>query len=215
MVRDVCAAMPEARALFTEASMTLGLDVGALCWEGDSRLGLTAFTQPCLLTAELALYRALQARVGLSPEHFGGHSLGEYAALVAAGAIPFSSALRLVQRRGALMQSACPHGFGAMVAVIGDALPRDAVGTIATAHGLDIANDNSPAQLVLSGPGGAVEAACAALAADSVTSRLRVVRLAVSAPFHSRHMAPIEAAEMLPYWAMAYSMAWVETLTPV
>ena len=106
-------------------------DVAALCFEEDPRLDLAEFTQPAIVTAEVAMLRALGAEFGLSPTHFGGHSLGEYTALCAAGAIPFADALRLVRKRGALMQQAVPVGEGAMSAIVApgvsEAGPNDVI----------------------------------------------------------------------------------------
>ena len=106
MARDFCDSFATSRAAFAEASEALSLDVGALCFSEDPRLDLTEFTQPAILTAEIAMFRALQTEFGVSASVFGGHSLGEFTALCAAGALPFDAAVRLVRRRGALMQAA-------------------------------------------------------------------------------------------------------------
>lgn len=182
---------PQARRVFERASAVLPFDVEALIREDETRLNLTEFTQPCILAAEIAMFEALKAHFGFSPTYFGGHSLGEYAALVAAGAIPLETALKLVHLRGRLMQKAVPTGAGAMAAVIMDPLPLDAILRIAQQENVDIANDNSPAQAVLSGEKGAVGRAIVALQ-PYVEQGMRVVLLTVSAPFHSRHMAVIE-----------------------
>jgi malonyl CoA-acyl carrier protein transacylase len=108
-----------AREVYAEASAAAGLDLEALCFGEDERLGLTEFTQPAILTTEIAMLRALEAEFGVEGELFAGHSLGEYTALVAAGVLALADAVRLVRKRGALMQQAVPAGEGAMIAVIG------------------------------------------------------------------------------------------------
>ncbi|HEY7140110.1 MAG TPA: ACP S-malonyltransferase [Methylomirabilota bacterium] len=183
-----------ARAVFEEASDALGFDVAKLCFEGpEADLQLTANTQPAVLTVSVAGVRLLAER-GLVPAMVGGHSLGEYAALVAAGALEFRDAVGLVRRRGEFMQEAVPVGTGAMAAILGVELPvveeicRDA----AQGEVLDVANINSPGQIVVAGHRGAVERAVALAPARGGK---RSVLLPVSAPFHCRLMAP--AAERL------------------
>jgi [acyl-carrier-protein] S-malonyltransferase len=181
-----------ARDVFAEASEALGLDVAALCFEDDPRLGLTEFTQPAILTAEIAMLRALQADLGLSASWFGGHSLGEYAALCAAGAMPLAAAVKLVRRRGALMQAAVPAGEGAMVAVRGTGIASRDLRAGLDAIDVDVANLNSLDQIVLSGPASTMDQACARareIAGDIV---LEFTPLEVSAPFHSRRMRAVE-----------------------
>ncbi|MHB8770741.1 MAG: ACP S-malonyltransferase, partial [Syntrophales bacterium] len=113
MGKDFFDAMPESRHAFEEAADALGWDVGAVCFtEDDARLNLTEYTQPCLVATEIAMLRGLAGRYGFSPRLFGGHSLGEFTALVAAGALPFAACLNIVQARGRLMQSAVPVGVG-------------------------------------------------------------------------------------------------------
>lgn len=176
-----------AREAYAEASDALGLDVARLCFEEDPRLDLTEFTQPAILTTEIAMVRALERELGLRGTLFGGHSLGEYTALCAAGVLPLATAVRLVRRRGALMQAAVPAGQGAMAAVIAEGVAdRDLSGL-----GVDVANFNASNQVVLSGEAGAVERAVAELPAR-LGEGSRVVPLNVSAPFHSRLMAVIE-----------------------
>ena len=187
-------ASPAARAVFEEASDTLGFDVAKLCFEGpESELQLTANTQPTVLTVSVAGARLLAER-GLAPAVVGGHSLGEYSALVAAGALAFADAVRVVRLRGEFMQEAVPVGTGAMAAILGAELPvveaicREAAG----GEVLDVANINSPGQIVVAGHRSAVERAVAVAPAHGVK---RSVVLPVSAPFHCRLMAP--AAERL------------------
>lgn len=187
----LCAAeFEEARQVFAVADEALGFELSRLCWEGpQEELQLTANTQPAVLTTSMALCRVL-ARLGQAPQAVAGHSLGEYSALVAAGALDFADAVRLVRRRGELMQEAVPPGTGAMAAVLG--LAADEVARLAgQAAGSDevcaVANLNAPGQTVIAGHRCAVERAVEA--AKQAGSR-RAVLLPVSAPFHSPLMAP-------------------------
>jgi [acyl-carrier-protein] S-malonyltransferase len=187
-------ASPVARAVFEEASDALGLDVAKLCFEGpESDLQLTANTQPAVLTVSVAGARLLAER-GLAPALVGGHSLGEYSALVVAGALPFADAVSAVRRRGEFMQDAVPVGTGAMAAILGVELSvvEEICGEAAQGDVLDVANINSPGQIVVAGHRAAVERAVALAPARGGK---RSVMLPVSAPFHCRLMAP--AAERL------------------
>ncbi|HEV8582774.1 MAG TPA: ACP S-malonyltransferase [Thermoanaerobaculia bacterium] len=180
-----------ARRTFAEADDALGFPLSRLCWEGpEEELNLTANTQPALVAAAIAAYRALdELSPDLRPVAAGGHSLGEYSALVAAGALDFADAVRLVRRRGQLMQEAVPVGQGAMAAVIG--LDAEAVAAIAAdaAQGevCAVANFNGPAQTVIAGHRAAVERAVV-LAKERGARKATL--LAVSAPFHSPLMRP-------------------------
>jgi [acyl-carrier-protein] S-malonyltransferase len=185
---------PAARAIFDDASDALGMDVAKLCFEGpEDALQRTANTQPAVLTVSVAAAAAMAER-GVHPRVAGGHSLGEYSALVVAGALSFRDTVRVVRRRGELMQEAVPVGTGAMAAILGVDLPgveaicRDA----AQGDVLDVANINSPGQIVVAGHRAAVERAVTLAAARGGR---RSVLLPVSAPFHCRLMAP--AAERL------------------
>ncbi len=185
---------PAARAVFEEASDVLDLDVAKLCFEGpEQALELTANTQPAILTVSVAVAAVLAGR-GLAPAILAGHSLGEYAALVVAGALPFRDGLRVVRQRGELMQQAVPPGTGAMAAILGlelvvvEEVCREAAG----AEVVEVANVNSPLQIVVAGHRPAVERAVILAARRGAK---RSVRLPVSAPFHCRLMAP--AAERL------------------
>ncbi len=192
MARDFHTRYAAAREVFAEASDATGLDMAALCFEEDPRLDQTEFTQPALLTAEVAMIRALQAEHGLKADCYGGHSLGEYTALCAAGVIPLSIAVKLVRTRGALMQQAVPLGSGAMAAVIADQIAdRDLTDVLAGLQ-VDIGNRNSPNQLVLSGAAADVEKASARFVELLAGVEHQVVALNVSAPFHSRMMRSIE-----------------------
>jgi [acyl-carrier-protein] S-malonyltransferase/trans-AT polyketide synthase/acyltransferase/oxidoreductase domain-containing protein len=192
MGKDFYDGIPESRRTFEEAADALGWDVAGLCFSEDERLNLTEFTQPCIVTTEIAMLRGLAARYGFQASCFGGHSLGEFTALVAADALPFGEAVRIVQARGRLMQGAVAPDVGAMTALIAEDLDPEAAQGLLTGLAVDVANINSTRQLVLSGEAHDVAAAEARLAeALKERSGLRFVRLNVSAPFHSRLMAPI------------------------
>jgi [acyl-carrier-protein] S-malonyltransferase/trans-AT polyketide synthase/acyltransferase/oxidoreductase domain-containing protein len=196
MGKDFFEQVEECRLAYEEASDSLGWDVASVCFEDDGRLHLTEYTQPCIVATEIAMLRGLSARYGFNPSLFGGHSLGEFTALVAAGALPFGAALQVVQERGRLMQEAVPAGAGAMTAVIAEGLCPEIVGSRIGGLTVDVANVNSDRQVVLSGEAGAIaEAESVLLASLSDLPSLRFVRLNVSAPFHSRLMAPI----LLPF----------------
>jgi [acyl-carrier-protein] S-malonyltransferase len=200
MGRDFFDEVPESRRTYEEAADLLGWDVAAVCFGEDERLNLTEYTQPCVLTTEIAMLRGLAARYGFAPSRFGGHSLGEFTALVAAGALPFGAGLRIVQVRGRLMQGAVPPGVGAMTALIADDLDPELVSDVIGGLKIDVANVNSAQQIVLSGEAGDVAEAEIRLKAALVDRpALRFVRLNVSAPFHSRFLEPIQApfAEVL------------------
>ena len=178
-----------ARTAFEEADDALGFSLSSLCWNGpEGDLQLTANTQPAILTTSIAAFRVL-AEAGIEPRVMAGHSLGEYSALVAAGVLEFADAVRLVRRRGELMQEAVPVGVGAMAAILG--LDDEAVAaTVEEARGsdvLDVANLNAPGQTVIAGHKSAVERA-AEIAQNS--GARRAVLLPVSAPFHCGLMKP-------------------------
>lgn len=180
------------RATYEEASHALGWDVGAMCFGEDERIHLTAFAQPCILATEMAMYQGLNHLYGLSANYYGGHSLGEYTALVAAGAISFPDALKIVETRGQLMQTAVPAGEGAMAAVIVENLDIDLLCNALKDLPIDIANINSPYQVVISGHAGRMDAARDRIeAALGDENSFRFVPLNVSAPFHSRYMKAI------------------------
>ncbi|AKQ65797.1 Enoyl-[acyl-carrier-protein] reductase [Myxococcus hansupus] len=183
---------PAARRTFEEASDATGEDLARLCFEKDARLNLTEFTQPCILTMEVAAYRTAVEVFGLQARAFGGHSLGEYSALVAAGVMPFADAVRLVRRRGALMQQAVPSGKGAMAALVADDIQGTPALQLALRAGAEVANANSRNQVVISGTAESIDRAKAALAEAMPT--LTFIRLQVSAPFHSSLMQSIEPA---------------------
>ncbi|MGW4714321.1 thioesterase domain-containing protein [Nocardia sp. NPDC004260] len=190
MGADFCAEFPLARDTFAEASDAVGEDLLRICVERDPRLHRTEYTQPCVLTMEIATYRVLVSESGWQPVAFGGHSLGEYAALVAAGVFDLADGVRLVRTRGALMQRAVPEGAGAMAALILPGIADSGVTDLVAEAGVEVANDNSTDQLVISGERDAVSAARGVL--GERFPELRFVPLRVSAPFHSRWMRGIE-----------------------
>ncbi len=211
MLAELAAAHRQVREAFAEASEGAGADLWALSQEGpEDQLNRTEFTQPALLAAGVAVWRAWQARDGAQPAVLAGHSLGEYTALVAAGALSLHDGARLVRLRGQLMQDAAPAGTGAMAAVLGaeDAVVEE-VCTQASGSGIVVpANYNSPGQIVIGGDAGAVDAALALLAERGVR---KAVKLAVSVPSHTPLMR--EAADRLGE-AMA-SLQWQAPSLPV
>ena len=180
------------RQTLAEASEALGEDIGRLIHAGPKeQLDLTTNTQPVMLTAGIACYRAWIAETGLAPSVVAGHSLGEYSALVAAGSLTLAAALPLVRFRAQAMQDAVPVGAGAMAAILGlDAQTvRDVCAEVAAATGevVAAANFNDPKQTVIAGSKAGVDQACEVLKAQGAK---RALLLAVSAPFHSSLMKP-------------------------
>jgi [acyl-carrier-protein] S-malonyltransferase len=192
MGRDLAVSFPIARRIFEEANDALGFDLADLCFQGpEEQLRLTEFTQPAIFTVSVAALRVL-AEAGVTADYVAGHSLGEYSANVAAGAIEFAVAARTVRRRGQLMQQAVPAGQGAMAAILG--MPAETVVAVcrdASSEGAPVepANLNSPEQTVISGATAAVERAVA-LAKERGAKR--AVLLQVSAPFHCSLMQPAQ-----------------------
>jgi [acyl-carrier-protein] S-malonyltransferase len=184
MGRDLVEHDPEIAALFALADATLGFPLSKIIFNGpDEELQQTPVQQPAILLTSVAYLRALQKRDLLPEADFvAGHSLGEYAALVAAGALEFADALRLVRRRGELMQE---HGAGAMAAILG--MPADQVADVAREAGVEVANYNAPDQTTVSGRADAVERA---MTLAKERGAKRAIPLAVSAAFHSSLMAP-------------------------
>ena len=209
MGRELTASSPAAAEAFSVADATLGWSVSETCWSGPAeRLNDTRQTQPCLLTTSIAALRALEERAELRPAMVAGHSVGEYAALVAAGVLDFAAALRLVSRRAELMAGADLNG--GMAAVIG--LDRATVERVVDGIGrpteLVVANDNAPGQVVISGHRDALAAAEEPL---RVSGARRVMPLPVSGAFHSPLMAGV--AEQL---ATAFEAErWTDARIPV
>jgi [acyl-carrier-protein] S-malonyltransferase len=194
MGKALAEACPTARAVFEEVDAALGQPLSRLCFEGpDEQLKLTANTQPAILTVSAAA-AAVLAEHGVVPDLVAGHSLGEYSALVAAGALAPADAARAVRARGTFMQEAVPAGRGAMAAVLG--LEPGRVKAICEAVEAGVgqvcspANYNEPAQTVIAGDAAAVERAAAELKAAGAR---RVLPLPVSAPFHCALMEPVKA----------------------
>ncbi|MDO3509557.1 ACP S-malonyltransferase [Ralstonia pseudosolanacearum] len=181
---------PVVAATLAEASDALGQDIGKLIAEGPAdELNLTTNTQPVMLTAAVAVYRAWQAAGGPTPAVVAGHSLGEYSALVAAGAIAFKDAVPLVRFRAKAMQEAVPVGEGGMAAILGlsDDDVRAACAEASSAGVVEAVNFNAPAQVVIAGAKAAVEKACEIAKAKGAK---RALPLPVSAPFHSSLLKP-------------------------
>ncbi|MDW7711022.1 MAG: ACP S-malonyltransferase [Deferrisomatales bacterium] len=191
MGRAMAEAFPAARRTLAEADEALGRSLTSLLFEGpDDELRLTWNTQPAILAVSVACLRALEEETGIRPAMAAGHSLGEYSALVASGALGFGDALRVVEQRGRFMQEAVPLGTGSMAAILG--LEADRVRSICaevTRDGavVEMANDNSPGQAVISGHVAAVEEASRRM---KEAGAKRAVPLPVSAPFHCSLMAP-------------------------
>ncbi|MEL7126027.1 MAG: ACP S-malonyltransferase [Pseudomonadota bacterium] len=209
MGRDLADAYPAARAVFDEVDEALGEPLSALIWDGDQdALTLTQNAQPALMATSMAAMRALEAEgVTVGKAAFvAGHSLGEYAALCAAGSLSVADAARLLRTRGQAMQEAVPVGIGAMAALLG--LDFETVRAVAAeaAQGevCQAANDNDPGQVVVSGHTGAVERAVDLAKARGAK---RAVMLPVSAPFHCSLMEPAAAV-------MAEALAAVEIADP-
>lgn len=195
MGKALCDAFQSARAVFERADDALGDHLSKLCFEGpDSELVLTANTQPAILTTSIAALEALrEAQPDLPPPAFAaGHSLGEYSALVAAGALAFEDAVRLVRLRGQAMQDAVPEGHGAMAAILGgdEAAVRALCDDAREGDVLAPANFNAPGQIVIAGHAASVARARELAAAR----RLKAIPLNVSAPFHCSLMEPAARA---------------------
>lgn len=195
MLSELAAAYPSVLETFAEASEALGQDLWGIVQNNpDGLLDQTHITQPALLTASVAIWRIWQQHQGALPEMLAGHSLGEYSALVCAGVIDLSSAVRLVHQRGLYMQEAVPAGTGSMAAIIGmDDQKIDDICRVAAGEGVvSAANFNSPGQTVIAGDKAAVERAMAALKEGGAK---RALPLNVSVPSHCALMKP--AAERL------------------
>jgi [acyl-carrier-protein] S-malonyltransferase len=211
MLAELAELHPGVRATFAEASDGAGVELWALSQGGpEAMLNRTEYTQPALLAAGVAVWRVWQAAGGPVPARLAGHSLGEYTALVAAGAISLHDAAHLVRIRGQAMQNAAPEGIGAMAAVIGadDALVEEVCREVSGEHVVTPANYNSPGQIVIGGHAQAVDAAIALLAERGAR---KTVTLAVSVPSHTPLMR--EAANRVAEAMNAY--AWHAPRIPI
>jgi [acyl-carrier-protein] S-malonyltransferase len=195
MGKDLADNFSCAKQVFEEASDALNFDLTGLCFAGsEDDLKLTANTQPAILTTSIATLRVIEQETGLKPVYTAGHSLGEFSALVCAGALDFAVAVKVVRQRGTFMQDAVPVGVGAMAAIMG--VEREALEALCqqAAQGEIVApaNFNSPGQIVIAGHASAVNRA---MELAKAAGAKRALPLPVSAPFHSALMAP--AAEKL------------------
>jgi [acyl-carrier-protein] S-malonyltransferase len=211
MLAELAEMHPIVRDTFVEASEGAGVDLWALSQGGpEEMLNRTEYTQPALLAAGVAVWRAWQQQGGVQPSRLAGHSLGEYTALVAAGALSLQDGAHLVRLRGQLMQDAAPAGVGAMAAVIGaeDELVAEVCAQASASQVVVPANYNSPGQIVIGGDADAVDRAIAMLNERGIR---KVVKLAVSVPSHTPLMR--EAANRLA--AAMQGMDWRMPSLPV
>lgn len=211
MLAELAELHPQIRETFAEASEGAGVDLWALSQGGpEEQLNRTEFTQPALLAASIAVWRLWNAQGGAKPAVLAGHSLGEYTALVAAGALSLRDGAHLVRLRGQLMQDAAPAGVGAMAAVLGaeDAVVEAVCAEAAGSQVVVPANYNSPGQIVIGGDAAAVDRALALLADKGVR---KAVKLAVSVPSHTPLMR--EAANRLA--EVMAGLDWAEPSLPV
>jgi len=214
MGRDLAANFPESKFVFDAADSALGFSITQTCFAGsEEALKLTENTQPAILTVSTAAYRALAGK-GIVPDFVAGHSLGEYSALVAAGGVDFSAAVKLVRARGKYMQEAVPAGQGAMAAILG--LSPTEVGDIckkaAENEVVSPANLNSPEQTVISGSAAAVKRA---VEIASQSGAKRAVILPVSAPFHCALMMPAQQRIEADLRATQFSALKIPLITNV
>ncbi len=190
MGKDLAENFPVARQVFEEANDALGVDLASLCFNGpEEDLKLTANTQPAILTTSIAALRVLETETGIAPNCAAGHSLGEYSALVCAGALNFADAVRIVRQRGTFMQEAVPVGTGAMAAILG--LDQETLERVcqdaAQGQVVSPANFNSAGQVVIAGN---TEAVDRAMNLAKENGAKRALPLPVSAPFHCSLMIP-------------------------
>jgi [acyl-carrier-protein] S-malonyltransferase len=190
MGKDLAENFPVARQVFEEANDALGVDLASLCFNGPEEvLKLTANTQPAILTTSIAALRVLETETGIAPNYAAGHSLGEYSALVCAGALNFADAVRIVRQRGTFMQEAVPVGTGAMAAILG--LDQETLERVcqdaARGQVVSPANFNSAGQVVIAGN---TEAVDRAMSLAKENGAKRALPLPVSAPFHCSLMIP-------------------------
>ncbi|HTK38228.1 MAG TPA: ACP S-malonyltransferase [Pyrinomonadaceae bacterium] len=192
MGKDLFENFAAARQVCEQADDALGFSLSEMCFEGDEAdLQLTANTQPAILAASVAAFRAMASEGFPKPDFVAGHSLGEYSALVAAGVLDFADAVRTVRNRGTYMQEAVPVGVGAMAAILGLNAATVEAGCNEAANGqvCSPANINSPSQVVIAGNAEAIDRACQILKEKGAK---RAIKLNVSAPFHCALMMPAQ-----------------------
>ena len=192
MGKDLADKFPAARQVFEEADEALGFALSDLCFNGPAEdLQLTENTQPAILTTSVAALRAIESEGFPKPDFVAGHSLGEYSALVAAGALSLTDAVRTVRKRGQYMQEAVPVGAGAMAAILGADIETVSAACAEAAQGevCSAANINSPSQIVIAGAAAAIDRAIEIVKARGAK---RAVKLNVSAPFHCAMMMPAQ-----------------------
>lgn len=209
MGRDLYEQAPAARAVFDAADEALGFALSRLCFEGpEDELTRTVNTQPALVTHSIAaLAAAIEAgTVAEGAAYLAGHSLGEYAALIAAGALTFADGVRLVRERGRLMQEACDEHPGTMAVVLG--MERASVAEVCAQHGVSLCNENAPGNITIGGTPEAVQAASAAATAAGAS---RVLPLNVAGAFHT----PLMAAAAASMRAVLASTTFSDLRTPV
>lgn len=205
MGKDLFDNFKAAREVFEQADDALGFSLSEMCFAGnEADLQLTANTQPAILTASVAAYRAMLSEGSAAPDYVAGHSLGEYSALVAAGVLDFADAVRTVRKRGTYMQEAIPVGVGAMAAILGLDVEAVEAGCAEAAQGqvCSPANINSPSQVVIAGNAEAVDRACEILKTKGAK---RAIKLNVSAPFHCPLMMPAQERLNEDLGALNYS----------
>lgn len=204
MGKDLFDNFATAREVFEQADDALGFSISEMCFSGNEEdLQLTANTQPAILTTSVAAYSAMKAEGFADPDFVAGHSLGEYSALVASGALNFADAVRTVRSRGTYMQEAVPVGVGAMAAILGSdiATVEAACADVAQGQVCSPANINSPLQIVIAGDADAVDRACELLKERGAK---RAVKLNVSAPFHCALMMPAQERLAVDLNALEY-----------
>lgn len=217
MAKDFYDNFEDSKNVFDEADEVLDIELKKICFEENDDINKTEYTQPAMVAAEVAIYEHLK-NAGLKADVFAGLSLGEYSALVAAGAMTLADGIKTVRRRGILMQNEVPLGMGGMAAVI--AMDADRIAEICenTPGKVQIANYNCPGQIVISGEAEAVKAASAALAEAGAK---RVIPLNVSGPFHSQMLVPageklydfLQGVEVAEGFAPYYCNADAEEIT--
>ena len=212
MLADLAATFPEVQKAFAEGSEGAGLDLWDLAQNGpEEKLNQTEITQPTLLTASVAVWRVWQSQKGAEPAQLSGHSLGEYAALVASGALSLHDGAKLVRERGRLMQAAVPSGMGAMAAVLGaeDALVEEICKEVSMPDSCIVpCNYNSPGQIVIGGHASALERATAVLNERGVR---KVIRVAMSVPSHT----PLMRDAALQLGEFMKTLSWLMPDRPV